>query len=111
MAITASNPTVREALGKEFYVEVQVTGDSSYPAGGYDITPSLFGFNAFANAPLQSAPPTPAWQVVHQNNTAFVPVNTLGNQKLMLWQWATAAEVTTATNVSTFKAVIGALGH
>ncbi len=114
MAIQASQPLIREALGKEFYVEIQVTGDSSYPNGtGYPITPALFGLNAFASQPLQGSPGVPAWNLEIENLTspawyAYADF-TSGNLKLAVG--TTGAEVANAVNVSSYKAILSALGH
>jgi len=50
--------TVSEALGKEFYRQIIIQGTTSYPTGGYLITPALFGFNDFVHQPLGIPVPT-----------------------------------------------------
>lgn len=114
MALTVSAPIISEALGKERWVEVIVAGDASYPNGtGYPITPAMFGFNAFANQPLQGSPTVPTWEVVVENLTspAWYAYGDFSSGNLKLAVNTTGVEVANTINVSTFKAVLGALGH
>jgi hypothetical protein len=46
----AITPLLKWALQpSEFIAIIKVVGDSSYPAGGYPITPSMFTLNTFAS--------------------------------------------------------------
>lgn len=109
-------------VGPEFYVAVQVTGTSSYPSGGYAVTPATFGLNSFAtpgDAAAVVGPTTPAFgsfAIEAENNSAFyATADAFGDLRVFYAANATTAnigtEVPSTTNVSTWSAIISAYGH
>jgi len=98
-------------------VYIMVTGDTSYPAGGYPLPPSLFALNTFAatsDFQLQVPPPNPVFIAADSSNTGaalggYGAIDAVtGNLRLFL---STGAEVTTAATAATFKETLMAYGH
>ncbi len=105
----------------EFEVIAQVTGDTSYPTGGYAITPALLGLNAFKTAfGGTGVPATVPFELVGHNAAAssWFPVVNYSTGKLQLYDVsattstsATLSELAAATNVSGFSGTIRVKGH
>jgi hypothetical protein len=91
----------------------KVTGDSSYPTGGYAVTPALFGFSAFATDGLGTGlPPTlGAYQVIADLQGATFSVMNPANGNLQFFVQTTGLEVANATNVSAVNILLQAFGH
>lgn len=114
MAATVSAPLIREALGKEFYVVIQFTADTSYPnTNGYPITPAMFGLNSFASQPLVGTPAIPAWEIEAENLTspAWYAYADFSTGALRLAVATTGVQVANTIDVHTYTAILGALGH
>jgi hypothetical protein len=113
MALTGVVTQVLRGIGAEDYKQVKVTGDSSYPTGGYPVTPALFQFNAFAPDGLGSGlpPVVGAYQLISDlQGTPYSVINP-ANGNLQFFVQTTGVEVAAAVNVSTASSVLGAYGH
>jgi hypothetical protein len=113
MALTATLLQRLPGIGAEDLRVIKVTGDSSYPTGGYAVTPALFGFNAFATDVLGTGKPPVAgyYSIVGNGVGAVFPgINpTQGN--LQLYVTTTGLEVAAAVDESTAVAFLAAFGH
>ncbi len=81
-----------------------VTGDSSYPTGGYALSASMFGLSTIIGA---------AW-IESESNTAWSGIITQANSLKLVAKSNNpnaAAEVTNATNVAAYSAVLCAFGY
>lgn len=98
----------------EFEIIAQITGDTSYPSGGYAFTPDQFGLNTFATAfgGSGSPPAVGAVQVLSSNavaNSLFsVQEQDTGNWALYT---ALGTEETADSDVHTTLALVRAIGH
>jgi hypothetical protein len=114
MALT-STPLLKWNLQPSEALSIVVlTGDASYPTGGYPVTPALFFLTAFASTSdfqLQ-APPTFAPYLLGADGQGgtYATINQ-ANGNLQLFVSSTGAEVANATNVSTIKTICLAFGH
>lgn len=116
MALTATTlQRLSSAYGYNATV-VKAVGDTSYPTGGYAVTPALFGFNAFATDGLGTGlPPTLGNYAILGDamgtpDTWYSAINP-ANGNLQLFVTTTGVEVAAAVNVSTFAVVLEALGY
>jgi hypothetical protein len=115
MALTATIVQRIDGIGPGRYVVIKAVGDTSYPTGGYPVTPALFGFSSFISDGLGTGLPPVAGSYGVLSD-AMVPtasyysnlVAATGN--LQLLAVATGAEVTSATNVSAFQCYLEAYG-
>lgn len=104
MALSLSN-SFRSAAGDTFTVWSVITGDTSYPSGGYPLTASQFTgimntiFAVDAQVGLNSS-----------GGTAFFARYDPTTKKLQFFL-PTGAEVTGGTNVSTYSLVAMVLGR
>jgi hypothetical protein len=112
LTIVVPNTSVFDQVGQyspQYVKYVQVTGDTSYSAGGYPVTPGTFGFStkilAIENInPLATTPTIAIWDPVYSqlrfynapttSPTAMLEVTTTANiSKLILdlavvgWSW------------------------
>ncbi len=114
MALTATILSKDITADGEFEVIAQVTGDSSYPTGGYALTPALFGLNAFKTGyGGTGVPPTVPYLLCGDNGLAsdWGPVVDFTNGNLELYVVSTQVQVAAATNVSAFSALVRVKGH
>lgn len=98
----------------EFEVLAQITGDTSYPTGGYALTAADFGFNTFAVAFGGSGkPPAAGAAVVLSSNAVAQSLYSVQNQTNGNWQLYSAlgTEETSTTDVSAVSAFVKAIGH
>jgi len=116
MALTATILAVYRGQGQADEKIVKVSGDTSYPTGGYAVTPSLFGFNAFEpDSQGTGLPPVIGYYSIVGDcmgtpNTWYSAINPV-NGNLQLFVTTTGVEVASAVNVSTFAAVLDSYGH
>lgn len=92
-----------DVQGNQQVKTVKVTADTSYPTGGYSITPASLGLAAFTF--VNVACPT---------TTGYIPVFNVSTNKLMLFWGANGAvstEITAATNVATSIAYLQFQGN
>ncbi len=103
-------------IGGEDQHLISFTGDTSYPTGGYIISPSYFGFNAFAPDGLGTGlPPVLPYWLVGESNTGvtadvIAQINPV-NGRLQFFVASTGAEVAGAVDVSAFGGYLVAYGH
>lgn len=100
--------------GSEKLVTIKVTGDASYPTGGYAVTPALFGLVAFAPSADANGPNVPvagsyAITADLQGNP-YSGVNP-ANGNLQLFVATTGAEVANTTNETGTSVLLEAYGH
>lgn len=98
----------------EFEIIAQITGDTSYPSGGYTFSPSQFGLNTFAAAFGGSgAPPAVGAVQILSSNAVANSLYSVQNQTTGAWQLYTAlgTEEVATTSVSTTKALVRVIGH
>lgn len=100
--------------GSEKLVTIKVTGDSSYPTGGYAVTPALFGFNAFAPSADgigAAVPVAGAYSILGDaQGNPYSGINP-ANGNLQLFVATTGAEVASATSETGTSVYLEALGH
>jgi hypothetical protein len=113
MAVTGVVTQVLRGLGAEDYKQAKVSGDASYPTGGYAVPPSAFQFNAFATDGLGTGlPPVLGYyQVIADLQGANYAVINPANGNLQFFVQTTGVEVANAVNVSTVSTLLGAFGH
>lgn len=103
-------------IGAEDQHLIAFTGDTSYPTGGYILTPAYFSFNAFASDGLGTgAPPLVPYWIVGETNTGttadvIAQVNP-ANGRLQFFVASTGAEVANGVDVSAFGIIAVAYGH
>lgn len=94
--------------GDAFRLTNTITGDTSYPTGGYTITPQQLGYGSYI---LQVM----GYDATNFASAAYVPVITatyasdgvsITSLKLQLINYGAYTEVTAATNVSTISITI-----
>ena len=97
-ALTAANVKVldRGVAARRKRREVQITGDASYPTGGWPITPGLFELKSITAIDYSHATLAAAFSA---NVVRYDSVNS----KLLVYT-AAGVEVANATNLSTFVA-------
>lgn len=113
MALTATILQRIDGVGPERYVAIKVAGDSSYPTGGYAVTPAMFGFSSFAPDGLGTGlPPVAAFYGIQGEGVGnvFAGINPT-NGNLQLYVTTTGVEVANATNESTYVGFLEAFGH
>lgn len=113
------NATPPPAPGYVSLRQIQITGDNSYPSGGYAISPAMFGFTAFV--PKFSDPI--AAHVIAENSSPWsAQISTLGgfaSPTLHLFpkgpthgnNCGLSDEVASATNVGAYSATLQAWGY
>lgn len=115
MALSATIVQITEGIGPYRSVTIKVTGDSSYPTGGYAVTPALFGARSFApSGPIggssQGPPPVVGnYGILGDcvgNPYAVINAST-GN--LQLFVATTGVEVASTTNETGYSALLEAL--
>jgi hypothetical protein len=113
MALTVVQMQVlRSAYGEDYKV-IKVTGDTSYPTGGYAITPALFNFNAFATDGYGTGLPPVAgnYEILGDGNgNTFAGINP-ANGNMQLYVTTTGVEVAGASTAATSIVFLGANGH
>lgn len=106
---------LRSAYGEDAAV-IKVTGDASYPTGGYAITPVMFGFNSFATDGLGTGlPPVNGnWSLLGDAtgtpNAIYGAINPV-NGNLQLFVTTTGVEVGSGVSATGYSGVLEALGH
>ncbi len=114
MALSSTILQVTEGVGPYRLVTIQVTGDSSYPTGGYAVTPALFGGRTFAGSgPVGGAnqgPPPVAGNYAILADGVGNPYSGINpsNGNLQLYVATTGVEVASATSETSFKAFLEA---
>jgi hypothetical protein len=100
MAATLTNPDFT-VVGDKRLTTVNVTADTSYPTGGYSITPAQLGLGAILTVDCAYASSsTPAIRAVRYNNST---------SKLLFFDQA-FAEIAAGVDLSTFSGQIQAMG-
>lgn len=102
MAVTVSQNR-KTVPGDAFRVTALINGDTSYPTGGYLITPQALGFSQYITDIIRC-------DATNLASGVYVPVitptygdstkTTIVSIQFQLEQYAVAAEVAAATNVS-----------
>src|SRR4051794_32870534 len=95
--------------GASFEMPTLVTGDNSYPAGGYVFTPASFGFTRISR--ISSVLPN---NIASAVNTPVIEPNAAGDYssfKLRLVVATTGAEVATGQDVSARSYLLTIEGH
>ena len=95
----AGQPGTPSPPGYQRSAFATVTGDASYPTGGYALTPQQFGF-------AQSI----TFMDPNMSNAAHIITWNSATQKLQFWT-AQNTEVANTTNVSTVTVQIQAFGY
>jgi hypothetical protein len=117
MALTVTNMYKWTWGASEFMSIVMVQGDSSYPAGGYPLPPSIFSLSAYASTSdfgLQAPPPNPVGIWADNTNTGagvggYAEIDAVtGNLRLFL---AGGTEIAGAATAVSFKTSLIAFGH
>ena len=114
MALT-STPLFKWNLQPSEAISIVIlTGDTSYPTGGYPVTPGLFFFNAFASTSdfqLQQPPASLSYVLgADFQGGTYATINP-ANGNLQLFVSSTGVEVANTTNVSTIKTLCVGFGH
>lgn len=113
MALTVVQLQVLRGIDGEDYKTIKVTGDTSYPTGGYAITPALFNFQAFATDGYGSGlPPVAAYWLIlgDGNGNTFAGINP-ANGNMQLYVTTTGVEVAGGTTAATSIVFLAAYGH
>lgn len=112
MAVSVTQKS-RTVPGAAFRTRSVIGGDTSYPTGGYAITPQQLGFALLISELIGYDPANFA-------SAALVPVLTptfgadgvtITSLQFQLMNYAAATEVTAATNVSAYTYTVVAEGH
>lgn len=113
MAPTTAIQQVMRGVGAEDYKVIKFTGDTSYPTGGYAVTPAMFGFNAFATDGQGTGlpPVVGAYQVVSDMVTVNYGIVNPANGNLQVIVSSTNVEVANTTTAATYSTLLGAFGH
>jgi len=118
MALTVTKLAVYRGQGQcdEVTVKVVATNTADYPTGGYAITPSMFGFNAFETDGQGSGiPPVIGYYNIDADSmgtpqTWFGAVNPVqGN--LQAFVTTTGVEAASNANVNGFSCILTSYGH
>jgi hypothetical protein len=115
MALSATILQITEGMGPYRAVTIKVTGDASYPTGGYAVPASLFGANSFApSGPIGGAnqgPPPVAGSYGILGDCVGNPyaVINASTGKLQLFVATTGVEVANATSETGYSALLEAL--
>ena len=109
---TAIQQTLR-GVGAEDYKVIKLTGDTSYPTGGYAITPAMFGFNAFATDGQGTGlpPVVGSYSVLSDMGVVNYGVVNPANGNLQVIVSATNAEIANGLTAATYSTLLGAFGH
>lgn len=113
MALTAVLLQRIDGVGPASYRMIKVTGDASYPTGGYAVTPALFGLTRFESDGLGSglAPALGSYSVVADlQGNPYSAVNP-ANNNLQLFVATTGVEVTSGTSETGTSVLLEALGE
>lgn len=91
---------------------IKVTGDASYPTGGYAVTPALFGFTRFATDELGTGLPPVAGNYAILGDAGGNPYSVINpaNGNLQLFVATTGVEVANTTSETGFSAFLEAFG-
>lgn len=113
MPMTSTILQVIRGVGGEDYKVIKVTGDASYPTGGYPITPGLFGFNSFATDGLGTGLPATVGAVIPITDLVTTPYGIINpaNGNLQLIVTATNVEVANAVSEVGYSSLLAAYGH
>lgn len=109
---TAIQQTLR-GVGAEDYRVIKFTGDTSYPTGGYVITPAMFGFNSFAtDGQGTGLPPTVgAYNIFADMVIVNYGIINPANGNLQIIVTSTNLEIANTTTAVTYSTLLGAFGH
>lgn len=114
MALTVL-PKYKWAWGAtEFFVVIEVDGDTSYPTGGYAVTPALFTLNTFpatSDSQLQVPPTFGPVGIYADGQVATYAIIFSATGNLGLAVSSTGVEVANAVNVTAVKTLLCAFGH
>lgn len=96
----------KAVVGAKRRILAEVTGDSSYPTGGYEVKPSAFGLRIIDDAQVNlkigsGAEATPI------GGGYYIP----STKKLVVQNYKTQAELANATNISTTVFFVEAWGR
>lgn len=114
MALSSTILQVTDGAGPYKLVTIKVTGDASYPTGGYAVTPALFGGRMFApSGPIgganQGPPPTVgSWSILGDCSGNPYAVINPANGNLQLFVATTGVEVANATSETGYSAILEA---
>lgn len=110
MAATYTLET-RTVPGASFLMTTDITGDGSYPTGGYTVTPQNLGFAFAINQIIECR----ARNIASILNAPLITPTTVNGIitkfQFQLVVQATGAEVANGTNVTTMSYIIEALGY
>ena len=115
MALSATILQETTGMGPYRSVTIKVTGDASYPTGGYAVPASLFGGRTFApSGPIgganQGVPPVAGSYAICGDcvGTPYAVINP-ANGNLQLFVATTGVEVANATSETGYSAILEAL--
>lgn len=115
MALSATILQETTGMGPYRSVTIKVTGDASYPTGGYAVPASLFGGRTFApSGPIgganQGGPPVAGSYAICGDcvGTPYAVINP-ANGNLQLFVATTGVEVANATSETGYSAILEAL--
>jgi len=113
MALTATVLQRINGVGPQRYVMIKVTGDASYPTGGYAVTPAMFGFNTFTSDGLGTGAPPSLGTYTISGDLQGNPYSVINpvNNNLQLFVATTGVEVAGATNETGTSVLLEAFGH
>ncbi len=114
MALSATVLQQTDGVGPYRQVTIKVTGDASYPTGGYAVTPALFGGRSFApSGPIGGAnqgPPPVAGSYAICGDCVGNPYAVINpaNGNLQLFVATTGVEVANTTSETGYSAILEA---
>ena len=112
MALGATVLQRIDGVGPARLVVIKVTGDSSYPTGGYAVTPAMFGFNSFLSDGLGTGLPPVAGNYTIEGEgvgNVFAGINP-ANGNLQLYVTTTGVEVGSGVSEATYVGFLSAMG-